>query len=45
MTDGCDADGGDNRAHTVIEKGDDAIEGMVYCEEHVRKVFFGETDE
>jgi len=45
MTDYCDVDGCENRAHTFIEKGDDSIEGMLFCEQHFRKRFFGETND
>ncbi|UXF50245.1 hypothetical protein 7865G3C7_14 [Haloquadratum phage sp.] len=54
MSDHCDVDGCENRAHTshrhyatdkFIEKGDDSLEGMIYCEQHFREMFFGETDE
>jgi len=40
----CDVDGCDNRAHTFIEKGDASIEGMTYCEQHFREIFFGGTE-
>jgi len=45
MSETCEVDGCENRAHTFIEKGDDSIEGMLYCEQHFREIFFGETDE
>jgi len=45
MSETCDVDGCENRAHTFIEKGDDSIEGMTYCQQHFREMFFGETDE
>ena len=65
MSDHCDVDGCENRAHTFIQKeviesgrqsgrdrrhtieseDNESIEGMLYCEKHFRKVFFGETDE
>lgn len=45
MSDKCDVDGCENRSHTFIEKGDESIEGMLFCEKHFRRVFFGETEE
>jgi len=45
MSEKCDVDECENRAHTFIEAGDESIEGMLYCEKHFREVFFGETQE
>lgn len=45
MSDKCDVNGCENPAHTFVQKGDESIEGMLYCEQHFRRVFFGETEE
>jgi len=44
MSDHCDVDGCENDAH-IFEKGDDSLEGMIYCKQHFRQIFFEETQE
>ena len=37
MSELCDVHECKNRAQRVIEKGDDSIEGMAYCQKHFRQ--------
>ena len=37
MTDRCDVHECKNRAQRVIDKGDDSIESMAYCQKHFRE--------